>query len=218
LEPSTKNIGNLTEKYFFAFNFVFQSTFKQLINPKLMNEKHTFYQSIALLGVATGVLLMIPLIAMQFTNEVAWTLSDFIFAGSILFGTGLIYKLVTRKSGDITYKFAIGFALLAGLSLIWTNLAVGIIGSEDNPINLLYFGVILFGIIGALVARFGAKGMTRVMFAMAIAQALVAAIALIGGFYPNTPSAIYHIIGVNGFFIVLFVVSALLFRSAPDRD
>ena len=183
-----------------------------------MNENRNFYQSIGLLALTTGILLMIPLIAMQFTKEVVWTLSDFVIAGTLLFGTGLTYKLITRKSNKPTYSIAVGFALFTGLFLIWVNIAVGIIGSEDNPINLLYFGVIFVGIIGAFMARFQSKGMTLAMYAMAIAQALIATIALIGGFYQSPPSTAFHIIAVNGFFITLFVVSALLFRYTAHRN
>lgn len=181
-----------------------------------MNTEHKFYQSIGLLALTTGLLLLIPLIAMQFTDEVVWTLSDFVIAGTLLFGTGLTYKLITRKSSKTAYHVAIGFALFTGLFLVWVNGAVGIIGSEDNPINLLYFGVILLGIIGAFIARFQAKKMALTMYAMAIAQALVAVLALIGGFYQSPPSTVFHIISVNGFFIMLFVVSALLFRYTAN--
>ncbi|WP_445666265.1 hypothetical protein [Fodinibius sp. AD559] len=177
-----------------------------------MKTDSNLYQSIASLAFVTGLILMIPFTAMQFTEEVVWTLNDFIFAGILLFGTGLTHKLITRKSDETIYQIAVGFALFTGLFLIWTNLAVGIIGSEDNPINLLYFGVIFVGIIGALMARFQSQGMALTMFAMALAQALVAAIALIGGFYQSPPSTVFHIIGINGFFITLFLVSALLFR------
>lgn len=172
----------------------------------------TFYKSIAGLALATGFLLMIPLIAMQFTNEVLWTLSDFIIAGTFLFGTGLTYKLITRKTGKVTYRVAIGFALFTGLFLLWVNGAVGIIGSENNPINLLYFGVIAVGVIGAILARFQAAGLVYTMIAMACAQALVAAIALIGGYHSYPENAVFEIISVNGFFIMLFIISALLFR------
>lgn len=182
-----------------------------------MNTNNKLYQSITGPAIGTGFLLLIPLIAMQFTNEVVWTLSDFIFAGTLLFGTGLTYKLSTQKSGNIIYRIATGFALFTGLFLIWVNMAVGIIGTEDNPINLLYFGVIFVGIVGALMARFESKGLALTMYALALAQALVAAIALIGGFYQSPPSTIFHIIGVNGFFIMLFVISALLFRYAEQQ-
>ncbi|NIT60191.1 MAG: hypothetical protein GWN00_29495 [Aliifodinibius sp.] len=163
-------------------------------------------------------LLMIPLIAMQFSNEVVWTLSDFVIAGTLLFGTGLSYTLITRKSGQTIYRIAIGVALFTGLLLIWVNLAVGLIGSENNPVNLLYFGVIILGIIGSLIARFRSRGMQTTMFAMGLTQTMITVIALIGGFYQSPPSTVLHIIGINGFFITLFVLSALLFRYAAKGD
>lgn len=188
-----------------------------------MNTDRKIYKPTAGLALATGLLLLIPLIAMQFSDEVVWTLSDFIFAGTLIFGTGFTYILVTRvlapRMGDnIVYRVAVGFALFTGLFLIWVNGAVGIIGSENNPINILYFGVIAVGIIGAFITRFRSQGMVYTMFAMAIAQALIAAIALVGGFYQTPPSTVFHIIGVNGFFVMLFVIAALLFRHVAQEE
>lgn len=172
----------------------------------------SIYKFIGGLSITIGLLLLIPFIAMQFTNEVIWTLSDFIIAGTLIFGTGLSYKLITRKSGKFTYRIAIGFALFTGLFLLWVNGAVGIIGSEKNPINLLYFGVIAVGIIGAINAHLQASGLVYTMFAMALTQALVAVIAIIGGYHPNPEAEVFEIISINGFFIMLFIFSALLFR------
>jgi len=172
------------------------------------------YKYAALPALVTGLLLLIPLIAMQFTDEMVWTLSDFIVAGALLFGTGLTYKLVTRRSAELSYRLAVGFALATALFLIWMNLAVGIIGAEDNPINLLYFGVLAFGGAGTLISRFRSGRMVSTMLAMALAQSVVTAIALIGGFYQSPPSTVAEIISINGFFVVLFVVSALLFRHS----
>lgn len=183
-----------------------------------MNTTYNLYKSIASLALITGLLLMIPLIAMQFSNGVVWTLSDFVIAGTLLFSTGLSYKLMTRKSGQTINRIAIGLALFTGLLLIWVNLAVGIIGSEDNPINLLYFGVIFIGILGAFTGRFRSSGMERTMVAMAFTQAVITAITLIGGFYQSPPSTVFHIIGVNGFFITLYILSALLFRHAAKNN
>ncbi|MGK7368692.1 MAG: hypothetical protein ACNS64_00650, partial [Candidatus Halalkalibacterium sp. M3_1C_030] len=64
-----------------------------------MNTDRNLTQTVAILALITGSLLLIPLIAMQFTDEVVWTLSDFIFAGTLIFGTGLTYKLLTKKTG-----------------------------------------------------------------------------------------------------------------------
>ena len=77
----------------------------------------------------SAILLLIPLIAMQFTDEVNWTLLDFFIAGAILFGTGLMCELAIRKINKIKYRIAICVALLVFLLLIWAELAVGILGT-----------------------------------------------------------------------------------------
>ena len=74
-------------------------------------------------------LLLIPLIAMQFTDEVKWTLLDFIVAGILLLSTGFIIDLVIKKVKNINYRIAITIALLILLLLIWAELAVGIFGT-----------------------------------------------------------------------------------------
>lgn len=74
-------------------------------------------------------LLLIPFIAMQFTDEVKWTAPDFIVAGVLLLGTGLMCELVMRKVSKTRNRIAICGALLAGLFLIWLELAVGIFGT-----------------------------------------------------------------------------------------
>ena len=76
-----------------------------------------------------ALLLLIPLIAMQFTDEVNWSPFDFIVAGILLLGTGLLCKLVIRKVTKIRYRIAIYAAILATLFLIWAELAVGIFGT-----------------------------------------------------------------------------------------
>ena len=78
---------------------------------------------------AVALLLIIPLIAMQFTDEVNWSLFDFIVAGVLLLGTGLMCELVMRKVKKIRFRIAICVLLLIVLLLIWAELAVGIFGS-----------------------------------------------------------------------------------------
>ena len=76
-----------------------------------------------------AVLLLIPLIAMQFTNAVNWNMFDFIVAGGLLLGTGLLCELVMRKVKKTNYRISICAVLLAALLLIWAELAVGIFGT-----------------------------------------------------------------------------------------
>ena len=65
---------------------------------------------------------------MQFTKEVNWTLSDFVVAGILVLGTGLMYELVLRNINQLKYRIAICGALQFALIMIWVELAVGIFG------------------------------------------------------------------------------------------
>ena len=75
-------------------------------------------------------MLLIPAIAMQFTNEVLWTRADFLGAGFLLFGTGALLELVLRKVRSSKFKLMLVVVLLFGLVLIWAELAVGIFDSQ----------------------------------------------------------------------------------------
>ncbi len=117
------------------------------------------------------------------------------------------------RDHKMAYRFAVGVALAAAFILAWLSLGVGIIGADGDPANLMYFGVIAIGIIGALIARFRPHGMARVLFAMALAQAAVAVIALLARLgYPY--SGPLELVTLNGFFVALFLGSAWLFRNA----
>jgi len=74
----------------------------------------------------TVLILFVPLVAMQFTDEVNWTLSDFIIAGALLLGAGFAYQLATIRVKDTKRKAVIGILILLALVLVWADLAVGI--------------------------------------------------------------------------------------------
>lgn len=112
------------------------------------------------------------------------------------------------------YRLAIVAALATGLILLWIIGAVGLIGVEGDPYDRSYGGVLAVGMIAALIARFRPRGMARAMVAAALAQALVAVIALIIGKQHSPVSSVVEILGLNGFFVVLWVVSARLFVRA----
>lgn len=84
-------------------------------------------RSVVVIVLATAFILLLPLLAMQFTDEVAWGPADFVVVGALLLGTGFMYELAARKASGIAYRAAAGVALVASLLLIWINLAVGII-------------------------------------------------------------------------------------------
>lgn len=75
-------------------------------------------------------ILLIPLIAMQFTGEIKWSIGDFIVAGVLLLGTGLLFNLIIRKVKKPKYRIAIYIVLLVLLFLFWAELAVGIFGTS----------------------------------------------------------------------------------------
>jgi hypothetical protein len=74
-------------------------------------------------------LLFIPLIAMQFTDEVDWKLFDFVVMGILLLGTGFLCEFVMRKVKNMDYRIGIIAVILVVLFLIWAELAVGIFGT-----------------------------------------------------------------------------------------
>jgi hypothetical protein len=167
---------------------------------------------------ATAAILLVPLVAMLVTDGVAWGPADFAVAGVLLAGTGLMHQAVARKAGSATYKVAAGVALAAALLLVWASLAVGVLGEEGDRADLMYGGVLAVGIAGAVIARFRARGMARALLAMALAQALVAVIALIAGKHQAPISSAFEIVALNGLFIALFVGSAWLFRRVARKQ
>jgi hypothetical protein len=152
--------------------------------------------------------------AMQFTDEVNWDETDFIVFGAMLAVACGTYESAARMTGNTAYRAAVGVAVVAAFLLIWINLAVGIIGSEDNPANLMYGGVLTVGIIGALIARFRPDGMARALVATALAQALTAVIALTFGWGSDGENWPRVIVVLNGFFAALWLGSAWLFRRS----
>lgn len=167
-------------------------------------------------AVGVLILLLVPLTAMQVSDD--WNLGffDFVFAFVVLFGAGLTFELIARKADTIAYKAGVGVAVTAVLLLIWISAAVGIIG-DDEAINFIYFSVPVVGLIGAVLARFEPQGMARASLAMAITQMLVPVIVfaipnLRGAFME--PPGVLGVIALNVFFAILFVASALLFRKA----
>lgn len=182
-----------------------------------MEKQVKFYQSIPAVALGTVFLLMVPLVAMQFTNEVNWSLGDFIIAGALLFGTGTLFVLVLRAPENIVYKSAMALAIGTTFFMIWANLAVGLIGSGPNLGNLMYIGVLVVLIIGIYLSRFQPVGLERAMFATALALLVLAAIALLAGMHKYPQSSIIEIVGVNFFFATPYIVSGLLFRYIVHR-
>ncbi|MGI9238592.1 MAG: hypothetical protein ACR2QZ_14435 [Woeseiaceae bacterium] len=148
----------------------------------------------------------------------SWDAVDFAVFGLLLVSVGVIYWLAVRFSANTAYRSAVGVAMVTAFFLIWVNGAVGIIGDEGNDANMMFFGVIAVGAIGALIARFQAKGMARALLATAIAQTLVTAIALAGDLGSTGPVWPLDALILTGFFAALWLVSAWLFKNAARKQ
>ena len=174
------------------------------------------YKATARISLATGFILLLPLLAMQFTDEVVWDLTDFIVMGGLLFGVGFAYEFATRRSETTVYRAAVGVGLVGAFLLFWVNGAVGIIGNEGQSANLMYGAVFAVGFIGSLMASFKPRGMARTLFAAAFTQMLVPVISLFIWPPPVTSwvPGVFGVFVLNAFFAMLFVGSALLFRNA----
>jgi hypothetical protein len=110
---------------------------------EVMKKNKTAYRSAVRVTLATALILMLPLVAMQITDEVAWGVADFVFAGALLAGTGLLLELAARKPGNIAYRAA---ATAIGLAAI-------VLGEADDAPGLVLFGGLLIVGTVALTVR-----------------------------------------------------------------
>ena len=76
-----------------------------------------------------GTILLIPLIAMQLTNEVNWSLFDFIIMGAMLTITGLLGEIIFKKVKKYKHRVTLYVVVAIIFLLIWAELAVGIFGT-----------------------------------------------------------------------------------------
>jgi hypothetical protein len=164
-----------------------------------------------------ALLLLAPLVAMRFTDEVKWTGSDFVVAYIVLASAGLAFRFLFRRATDWTTRAAATAAVGSTLFMTWVNMAVGLVGRENHAANVMYLGVLAIAVLGALAAGFRPRGMARTFFTMAGAQLLVPVIALYAwGVEPVIPVA--RVFGANAFFAFLFTATALLFRNAAEKQ
>jgi uncharacterized membrane protein YoaK (UPF0700 family) len=115
------------------------------------------------------------------------------------------------------YRAALALALAATLFLAWMIPALGVIGVEGDPADLMYLGVFAVGIVGTLLARLRPIGMARTLMAMALATVVIALIALLLGRHQSPVTSVAELLGLNAMFIALFVGAALLFQHAARQ-
>ena len=130
-----------------------------------------------------ALLLSLPAIAMNFfpAAGVDWSGSDFVIMGVMLFIACVAVEVGAHMADNFPYLGGVIFAVGTGFVTVWANLAVGMIGNEDNAANLVFLGVLALAVIGTLVVRFQARGMSNVMLATGAVQALVGVYVAVAG-------------------------------------
>ena len=171
-----------------------------------------------LLWAVPTVLLATPAVMMaQAAEGWLWGPFDFVVAAVLLYGTTGLIDLAIRSSGSMAYKLGVALAVLAAFLLVWVNGAVGVIGDEGNPANLLFAGVILPAVVGSVLARFQARGMARAMLAAFVLNAAIAvAVPVFGWGADEPPGTAGLTMLVSGFALMWGVSAALLAKSAHD--
>jgi hypothetical protein len=165
---------------------------------------------IARWGVAVA-LLLTPLVMMQVSDEWNWGVGSFVFAAVMIGGAGLLYELAERFSGNWSYRAGAAMALTSSFLLVWSTIV------RDDSTGEGFFLVIMAAVVGGFAAWFRADGMARTMLGVAIMQ------TLFGIAIATAPSTADSHLGptgfllYNGFFALLWLVSAGLFRTAASR-
>ena len=175
---------------------------------RLLTVRH---KSIVRAALVTVGVLLIPLWGIFYVDGWNWDWHGFVVAGAFVFSAALTYELVAKAMSNRAYRFAVGLAVATAFVLTWVN---WVLAADVNPANVMYFGVVVVGLVGAAIARLRARGMAFALVGMAIAQMLVPFIALVFWKTNVAPGAAVPVFGLNGVFIVLFAISALLFRRA----
>jgi hypothetical protein len=156
-------------------------------------------------GGAAG-LLLLPLVAMQFTEEVQWDGFDFLVMGGMLLTCCVLYEVAARLARTNAYMVAAAIAVGGAFLTVWANGAVGIIGSENNPANEIFYWVLAVEFAGAVLALLRARPMAWVMVATAAAQLGVCVYAWAAG--------LGHVWVFTGVMCALWLASARLFHQA----
>ena len=155
-------------------------------------------------------LMLLPVIALRGLDRAEWDLpGDLMFLAILLGGLSAAYELAARVRDRSTYRAGIAAAVAAALLGAWVNLAVGIIGSEDNPANWIYAGPPALAAAGAAIARLRPLGMAWVMAAAAAAQVAAFLLALAAGLGFTGP--------ITVFFAGLWLIAAWLFARAAGE-
>lgn len=113
--------------------------------------------------------------ATRLTDEMAWDPADFILVAIMLAAACGAWEIAMRRTKNWAYSAGAVVAAGAVFLLFLVNGAIGLVGNENDPVNLLFFGVLTLALGGAIIVRFGSEGMARAMAVTAGAQVVAGA-------------------------------------------
>jgi hypothetical protein len=122
------------------------------------------------------------------------------------------------KAGRIAFRIGVAAALAASFLEVWINLAVGIVGSEDNPVNQGFYLVVAAAGACAFTARLRADGLARAMLAVAALQALLGLAVATAPSTARDPMGATGVLALSGVFAALWLVSAALFHRSARQE
>jgi hypothetical protein len=108
-----------------------------------MKTSKTLYPTAVRVALGVALILSLPLVAMQFSDEVVWSLADFVVAGALLTTIGVALELAARKTGN----------LAAALGIAALGVAAAILGQADDAPGLVLLGILLIASACALGVR-----------------------------------------------------------------
>jgi hypothetical protein len=168
------------------------------------------------LRVALGALaaLMVPLIASRVVEGWRWGPGAFVFTYALFFATGMAYALIAGRVPVWSYRAAVALALSIGFVVGWATMVH--LSETENPVLLVYYGVLAVGVAGAALARLRPRGLERTAYLMAAATGAAWAITqvLFPVQYADPPDnlGLRHAV-----LALLFLITGLLFRHAGRR-
>ena len=165
-----------------------------------------------------ALLFLAAVAAEQVWAEMAWTTFDFAFWAGVLLAGCAAFELTMRVSPNWSYRLGAGIATGAALLLLVASGAVGVIGGEDEPANLLYLGVLALGIGGAFSAEFKPRGLARAASLMAVSTILIGVLAVARGWGAGAENSLLAVVGATVFFAGAWLLSAWLLRRTAREQ
>jgi hypothetical protein len=108
-----------------------------------METRKTLSRSAVRVALGVALILSLPLVAMQITDDVVWSLADFVLAGVLLTVIGAALELAVRRAGNLPAAIGIGAV----------GVAAAVLGEADDAPGLVLLGILLIASACALGVR-----------------------------------------------------------------